>query len=229
MMDRVTGASEPTAARSPTSAGGQPAGGQPAGDHSAGGQPVGEHPAGEPDPATGPTTTRPTPAAVLLPFYRDDSGALRLILIERTRYGRHGGQIALPGGKREPVDATMRDTAVRETCEELGLAPDDLEVLRGLAPVRTWSTGFEVWPFVGRLRRVPAQWRPGEAEVASVLDVRVAELADPASAGEQDMEFAEQIRHRVPVRRVGGHTVWGLTLRILEPVLPLALAGEYAV
>jgi 8-oxo-dGTP pyrophosphatase MutT (NUDIX family) len=178
---------------------------------------------------TGEPVGEPTAAAVLLPFYRDDSGALRLILIERTPYGRHGGQIALPGGKREPADETMRDTAVRETCEELGLAPADLEVLHGLAPLRTRSTGFEVWPFIGRLRRVPTRWRPGEAEVASVLDVRVTELIDPATAGEQDMEFADQVRHRVPVRRVGGHTVWGLTLRILEPVLPLALAGEYPV
>lgn len=183
---------------------------------------------GAPEPTEEPTG-EPTPAAVLLPFYRDDSGALRLILIERTPYGRHGGQIALPGGKREPVDETMRDTAVRETCEELGLAPDDLEVLHGLAPLRTRSTGFEVWPFIGRLRRVPTRWQPGEAEVASVLDLRVAELLDPATAGEQDMEFADQVRHRVPVRRVGGHTVWGLTLRILEPVLPLAMAGEYPV
>jgi 8-oxo-dGTP pyrophosphatase MutT (NUDIX family) len=172
----------------------------------------------------------PTPAAVLIPFYRDPTGALRLVLIERTPFGRHGGQIALPGGKREPADPTMRDTAVRETCEELGLRPEDLEVLRGLAPVRTRSTGFEVWPFVGRLVRVPEHWRPQEREVASVLDVRVDELADPAAEGEQDMDLPDwNARLRVPVRRIAGHTVWGLTLRILDPVLPRALAGEYPV
>jgi 8-oxo-dGTP pyrophosphatase MutT (NUDIX family) len=172
----------------------------------------------------------PTPAAVFIPFYRDPAGALRLVLIERTQFGRHGGQIALPGGKREPTDETMRDTAVRETCEELGLRPDDLEVLHELDPVRTRSTGFEVWAFVGRLRRVPEHWRPQEREVASVLDVRVAELADPAAEGSEDMDFpAWNTRLRVPVRRIAGHTVWGLTLRILEPVLPRALAGEYPI
>jgi 8-oxo-dGTP pyrophosphatase MutT (NUDIX family) len=172
----------------------------------------------------------PTPAGVLIPFYRDSTGALRLILIERTLHGRHGGQIALPGGKWEPTDPTMRDTAVRETCEELGLTPDDCDVLRELTPVRTRSTGFVVWPFVARLRAVPAQWRPQEREVAAVLDVRVDELADPSAAGEEEMDFpAWKIRQRVPVRRIAGHTVWGLTLRILEPVLPRALAGEYQI
>ncbi|MDT7659540.1 MAG: hypothetical protein QOF38_4255, partial [Pseudonocardiales bacterium] len=116
------------------------------------------------DTETGTESDR-TPAAVFIPFYRDPAGALRLVLIERTRFGRHGGQIALPGGKREPSDPTMRDTAVRETCEELGLRPDDLEVLHGLDPMRTRSTGFEVWPFVGRLRRVPEHWQPQEREV----------------------------------------------------------------
>lgn len=173
-------------------------------------------------------TAARTPAAVLLPFHRGPAGELRLVLIERTAGGRHGGQIALPGGKREPTDPTMRDTAVRETCEELGLRPEDLSVLDGLDPVRTRSTGFEVWPFVGRLLRVPAPWRPGEDEVASVLDVRVDELADPAVADTEEMEFpAWNTRVRVPVRRVAGHTVWGLTLRILEPLLPRVLAGEY--
>ena len=175
-----------------------------------------------------PPAREPTPAAVLLPFYRDVAGALRLILIERTRHGRHGGQIALPGGKHEAADPTLRATAIRETCEELGLAPDDLEVVGELEPLRTRSTGYQVWPFIGRLGRVPEIWRPGEAEVASVLDVGVNELADPAIRGFEEMEFATwNIRQPVPVRRIGGHILWGLTLRILEPVLPRALAGEF--
>ena len=177
-----------------------------------------------------PPMREPTPAAVLLPFYRDPAGVLRLILIERTRYGQHGGQVALPGGKHESTDESLRDTAVRETCEELGLSPDDLEVVGELAPLRTRSTGYQVWPFLARLRRVPEVWRPGEAEVASVLDVRVDELADPAVRDVEEMEFAAwNVRQRVPVRRIAGHTVWGLTLRILEPVLPRALAGAYPI
>jgi 8-oxo-dGTP pyrophosphatase MutT (NUDIX family) len=178
----------------------------------------------------GPEVRAPTPAAVLLPFYRDPSGALRLVLIERTPHGVHGGQVALPGGKHEPADNGMRDTAVRETCEELGLLPADLEVLAELPALRTRTTGYLVWPFVARLRTVPSPWRPREQEVAAVLDVGVAELAAPAARGEEEMNFAAwHTRPRVPVRRIDGHVLWGLTLRILEPVLPKALAGEYPI
>jgi 8-oxo-dGTP pyrophosphatase MutT (NUDIX family) len=170
----------------------------------------------------------PTPAAVLLPFHRDEQGTLRLILIERTPHGRHGGQIALPGGKYEPHDADMRATAVRETSEELGIGTDTFEVLDELPATRTRSTGFQVWPFVGRLRQVPRPWRPQRREVARVLDPTVAELADPEARGTEEMEFAAWgTRLAVRVWRVGGHTVWGLTLRILEPVLPRVLAGEW--
>ncbi|WP_169748012.1 NUDIX hydrolase [Pseudonocardia acaciae] len=169
-------------------------------------------------------------AAVLIPFYRDEGGALRMVLIERTPHGVHGGQVALPGGKHEPHDRDMRATAVRETCEELGLTPGDLDVLAELPAVRTRSTGYLVWPFVARLRSVPARWRPAEREVADVLDVDVAEVAAPSARAEQEMHFASwDTTLRVPVRRIGRHVLWGLTLRILEPVLPRALAGEYQV
>lgn len=172
----------------------------------------------------------PTPAAVLMPFYLDADGAPRIVLIERTPHGRHGGQIALPGGKWEPVDATMRDTAIRETCEELGVTSDTLEVLDELPALQTRSTGFLVWPFVGRLRAVPPQWRPQEREVASVLDLAVTDLLDPAVRDEENMHFPTwKVHMRVPVWRIPDHIIWGLTLRILEPVLPRIMAGDYPI
>lgn len=185
------------------------------------------------DPATSPTGTtsaEPTRAAVLLPFYRGQGGEPRLILIERGPHGTHGGQIALPGGKHEITDATMRDTAVRETCEELGIEARTFEVLDELPTLRTRSTGFQVWPFVGRLLTVPTHWQPRPGEVARVLDLAVADLADPDLHGTEEMEFTSwNTRITVPVWRVGGYPIWGLTLRILEPVLPRVLAGEWAV
>ncbi|HEY2203421.1 MAG TPA: CoA pyrophosphatase [Pseudonocardia sp.] len=182
------------------------------------------------DRAAARSPTTPVPAAVLLPLHRDSAGTLRLVLIERTAHGRHGGQIALPGGRYEDADPTMRHTAIRETCEEFGVDEATVEVFDGLPPMRTRSTGFEVWPFVGGLRAVPARWRPRESEVAAVLDLPVDELADPAGVGERDMYVAQWGgRQRVPVRRVGGHTIWGLTLRILDRALPRVLAGEFPV
>jgi 8-oxo-dGTP pyrophosphatase MutT (NUDIX family) len=167
-------------------------------------------------------------AAIVVPFYSDRLGELRLILIERTSGGRHGGQLALPGGRCELGDATMRDTAVREACEELGIAPEAVHILGELAPTRTRSTGLIVWPFVARLSPLPDRWCPQESEVASVVDLRVADVVDPDMAGYEEMHFAgwQGPRH-VPVRWRGGRVLWGLTLRVLEPVLPAALAGGW--
>jgi 8-oxo-dGTP pyrophosphatase MutT (NUDIX family) len=171
-------------------------------------------------------------AAVLIPFYRDGAGQLRVVLIRRTSRGRHGGQIALPGGNFEPGDAGARATAVREACEELGLVAAQIEVLAALPAERTATSGYLVWPFVARLHGISAEyrWRPQLSEVAAVLDVPVAELASQGAAGTEEMSFPTwPTPRKVPVRHLQGHVLWGLTLRILDPVLPRALAGEWSV
>ena len=165
---------------------------------------------------------------MLVPFHRDRTGVLRIVLIERGAHGRHGGQIALPGGRREPGDHSLRATAVRETSEELGIPEATIVPVLDLEPVATPTSGFLVAPVVGRLLAVPVQWRPQQAEVAAVLDVPVGNLVDPSVAGVEIMQFAGWPRPRpVPVLHLDGHLIWGLTLRILQPLLPRALAGEF--
>ena len=167
-------------------------------------------------------------AAVLVPFYRDRAGELRVVLIERTRRGRHGGQIALPGGNREPADESLRATALRETVEELGIDPGLVEVLARRPATRTRNTGYVVTPYVGRLRTATPVWRPQVSEVAGVLELRVADLVAPASAGRMLMDFAAWPEpQEVPIRTVDGRVVWGLTLRILDDVLPRAISGDW--
>jgi len=89
-------------------------------------------------------------SAVLAPLYRDAQGRLRLVFILRTPAGRHGGQIAFPGGRREPEDPDLLTTALREAEEEIGLARQLVEVLVALPIVDTVATGFRVAPFLGR-------------------------------------------------------------------------------
>jgi 8-oxo-dGTP pyrophosphatase MutT (NUDIX family) len=154
---------------------------------------------------------------------------LRIVVIERGRRGRHGGQLALPGGNREAGDADLRATAVRETCEEIGTTPDQVVVLGELAPTDTRSTGYRVWPFVARLDVGPGHvWTPQPGEVAAVHEPAVTELAAPAARGERAVDFPGWDGPRtVPVLTVDGLVVWGLTLRILDAVLPDVLAGRY--
>jgi 8-oxo-dGTP pyrophosphatase MutT (NUDIX family) len=166
-------------------------------------------------------------AAVLVPLFRDDRGALRLVLVRRGEGGIHGGQLAFPGGRREAADRTPLDTAVREACEETGLTRDAIEVVDSLPVIETRTTGFRIAPFLARVRP-PDPWRPAEGEIAEVLDVRVDDLALPDTHGEALEQFAGWPEpRRIPFYRVGPHRLWGATYRILHPLIPRLTAGEW--
>jgi 8-oxo-dGTP pyrophosphatase MutT (NUDIX family) len=99
-------------------------------------------------------------AAVLVPVYRARDGELVVVLVRRGEGGVHGGQLALPGGQRDPGDADLTTTALREAEEELGLARDRVELLAALPVVETQTTGFRVAPFLARPPTPPPPWRP---------------------------------------------------------------------
>ena len=163
--------------------------------------------------------TSPRQAAVLVPVLRCPQGVLRVVLIRRVDAGLHPGQISFPGGGREPADASLAATAVRETSEELGVAVDRIEIVRPLPRVRTRSTDFEIHPFLGQLRRPPA-WSPQPTEVAEVLEIALNDLADPRArrrARVQPPGWA--LAQTVPCFRVGEAVIWGATYRILEPLI----------
>lgn len=169
-------------------------------------------------------------AAVLVPVYRDAEGSLRIVLIRRTEYGIHAGQIALPGGRTEPGDASLADTAVRETFEEIGVPPERIEILASLRRVRTRSSGFDIQPFLGRIRR-PVAWRLQAKEVAAVLTPAIESFTHPqclTSILVHPAAWPEP--RRVPCLRLDGDTiVWGATYRILRPLLRPLAAGRWHV
>jgi 8-oxo-dGTP pyrophosphatase MutT (NUDIX family) len=163
-------------------------------------------------------------AAVLVPVFRDEAGEVRVVLIVRTEGGVHGGQVAFPGGRSDPTDATALDTALREAEEEIGLTRDRVHVLDALPVLETRSTGFRVAPFLARVEPPPA-WTPSTREVAEVIEARVADLTAPQARGEVEMRFAGVPEpQRVRFLRVGEARLWGVSYRILEPILPRLLA-----
>lgn len=168
-------------------------------------------------------------SAVLVPVYRDTTGGLRVVLIVRTEHGRHGGQVALPGGMHDPRDADLLATALRESEEEVGLARDTVEILATLPPVDT-STGYLITPFLARVAAPPSEWRRQEREIAEVLVVPVADLARPDLRGEEMWQLPGWPgRRRIAFVRIGAHKLWGATYRILDPLIPRLLAGEWPI
>lgn len=171
----------------------------------------------------------PVEAAVLAPVYRDAEGRVRLVLIRRGPRGVHGGQLALPGGRREPDDVDLRATALREAEEEIGLDPASVQILAELPRVSTVTTGFRIAPFLGRIA-TPAAWRRHEEEIAEVLDIPIAELLAPGAHGHQVRHPPGWAEPRTfPHYRVGGDQLWGATYRIVHPLLPRLIAGEWAI
>ena len=168
-------------------------------------------------------------AAVLIPLFRDAAGELRLVLVRRGEGGAHGGQLAFPGGKPDPGDGSLLATALREAHEEVGLDPASVEVLAELEPFETRVSGFRITPFLARIVP-PPRWNPAPEEIAEVIEVPVAGLARPDSHGESLERFPESAEPvLIPFYRVGSHRLWGATYRILHPLVPRLLAGEWQV
>jgi 8-oxo-dGTP pyrophosphatase MutT (NUDIX family) len=173
------------------------------------------------------TFSADTRAAVLAPVYRDADGALRIVLIVRTDRGHHGGQLAFPGGRVDEQDESLVATALREAEEEIGLDRALVTVVAELAPVRSGPTNMDVFAF---LARIPGglEWRLNRDEVVEVLTPTVEELWDPAIRREHLFTNARWpeglLVDGIPV---GDRVLWGMTLRLLDDLVPRLRAGEW--
>ncbi|MEW5764034.1 MAG: NUDIX hydrolase [Acidobacteriota bacterium] len=171
----------------------------------------------------------PALASCLVPVFRGGDGEPRVVLVRRAPHGVHGGQLAFPGGRWEPDDEDLFQTARREAWEEVGLPSESVSLLAVLPPVTTLVSGYRVHPFLARIVPPPA-WRPDPAEVSEVIEVRLTDLSDPSARGEEWFAWPEWPEaRRFAFIRIGPHKLWGATFRILEPLLPRLLSMEWEV
>lgn len=166
------------------------------------------------------TSTKETwrTAAVLVVFCMREEGP-KLVLIRRGGSGVYGGQIALPGGKAEPVDSSPLATALRETEEEIGIGADSIEVIEPLPLIHTRTTGFRIHPYLVKVEP-PESWHPQEGEIEEVIEIDLQSVLDPKAYGEELLDFPTWPEPRVTkFIRLGADRIWGVTYRILEPLL----------
>ncbi|MEN9996438.1 MAG: putative Nudix hydrolase NudL [Pseudomonadota bacterium] len=124
----------------------------------------------------------PKEAAVLIPIVlRGDQGTEpHILLTQRTLHlSSHAGQIAFPGGKVDAEDASAEDAALREAEEEVGLAPQFVNIL-GTMPTYVTGTAFHITPVVG-LVSPDHVVTPNAFEVAAVFEVPLSFLMNPAN------------------------------------------------
>lgn len=117
------------------------------------------------------------PAAVLVPLIARGNSAHMVFTTRAAHLRAHRGQVAFPGGRLEPDDPHEEAAALREAEEEIGLAPERVEVLGHLSPYET-ITGFRVTPIVGFIADPPA-WRPDPGEVADVFETPFERVMEP--------------------------------------------------
>ncbi|MFL5816345.1 MAG: NUDIX hydrolase [Conexibacter sp.] len=164
-----------------------------------------------------------TEAAVLVPLYVRDDELHAVFTKRREDLRRHPGEISFPGGRRDHPDEELQTTALREAEEEIGLAPDDVDLLGTLSSVSTFVTGYLIYPHVGLIEPIP--WKPSPNEVELVLELSLpALLSGYAKRPMTRRGFTFETDTYV----VGDQLIWGATARILGDLLerlgPLAQA-----
>lgn len=154
-------------------------------------------------------------AAVLIPFLRmEDSWHILFIRRSIIENDIHSGQVAFAGGKHEKSDASLTETALRETHEEIGINPDDVDVLGRLNPHFTISS-FEVTPIVATVSW-PYDLTLQTSEVSHAFTLPLEWLADENNHEVRYRKIAD-LQEPVPVlyfKEYEGELLWGATARM---------------
>lgn len=160
-------------------------------------------------------SNNPRKSAVMMLFY-PKNGITHLILIKRNAYpGIHSSQISFPGGKAEPEDVDLAATALRETFEEIGVSPTEIDVVMPFTQIYIPPSNFLVVPFLGIAANEPV-FVPNPEEVVALIHLPLDVFLDESIVIDTEMETSYSQRVVVPAFKVEEHIVWGATAMMLS-------------
>ena len=156
-------------------------------------------------------------AAVLILLY-PDNGSVYTVLMQRHDYaGAHGGQISFPGGKKEPADKDVIQTALREAHEETGVDQERIGVIGTLTPLFIPVSNMFVTPVVGWSKEKPVfNHHPEEVVFLIYADVR--RLLNPSVVKTKPFKIQDELLD-IKYFDYEGHAIWGATAMILHELL----------
>ncbi|HRZ42168.1 MAG TPA: CoA pyrophosphatase [Bacteroidales bacterium] len=159
----------------------------------------------------------PVHSSILIVMYFKGQ-KVHVLFIRRPEYpGVHSGQIAFPGGRREPEDADNLATGLRETEEETGIQRETLQIAGALTPLYIPPSNYLVFPFVAVAPPDP-RFIPDPTEVASIVEIPLENLLNPDSIRlmppAREFSFLE-----VPAYVIGETVIWGATAMITAELL----------
>ena len=163
----------------------------------------------------------PRRAGVMALFYPTNNMGTNLLLILRKTYkGVHSNQVAFPGGKEEKSDDGLLTTALRETYEEVGVAPKDITVIKEISEIFIPPSNFMVQPYIG-LYRNPKPFVKQDAEVELILEVPVSDFLDDTLVVSKKMTTSYAVDIEVPAFKLNGYIVWGATAMMMNEIKEL--------
>ncbi|MDC1276705.1 CoA pyrophosphatase [Algibacter sp.] len=160
-------------------------------------------------------------AGVLSLFYPDEDMETKFVLILRKTYkGVHSAQVAFPGGKLEAQDASLRDTALRETFEEVGVPIDTVQIVRSISQVYIPPSNFYVQPFIGFTQTRP-EFIKQDDEVEALIEIDLEHFLDEQSLISKKVKTSYSIEVEVPAFKLNDYVVWGATAMMLSEIKDL--------
>ncbi|WP_456376202.1 NUDIX hydrolase [Lutibacter sp.] len=163
---------------------------------------------------------KPKKAGVVALFYPNKDNETCFLLTLRASYnGTHSSQISFPGGKFEKNDESLKNTALRETYEEVGIPIHEISIFKQMTEVFIPPSNFLVAPFLGFLEQTPSFKK--NHEVAKLITITVKDLLCDSSISTTNLSTTYAKNMEVPCFILNNYVVWGATAMMLSEIKEL--------
>ena len=167
----------------------------------------------------------PRPSAILIALYEKDDQIFFPIIRRNIYNGLHSGQMGFPGGKFEPNDKTLINTALRESQEEIGINSNEVVVLGTLSELYIPITNVQILPVIAYLKTEP-NFILDSHEVDSIFTINITEIMNHSNKV-TELWTIRGAEVNVPFYYIHEQKIWGATAMILSELEQLLLSINF--